>query len=306
MKVMITGGAGFVGSHVADACTAQGYETFVVDNFSTGLQTNISESCHMIQGDITKPEIRTIIHEIRPDFLFHFAAQSSVPVSVKDPRRDAEINVLGTINVLEAASEARVKKIIYASTAAVYGEPVNLPIDETHPVAPMSYYGISKFVPELYLKVFMETRDLPFTALRYANVYGPRQIPHGEGGVISIFVDRMLKGEPVTIHGDGRQTRDFIYISDIVAANMAAMDKGDGKILNIGTGKSTSVKALAETIRKMVDQPVKIEYGNPREGDIRDSYFDPSRAKEALLWKPKIDLETGLKQTVEYYRSRMS
>lgn len=302
MNVLITGGAGFVGSHIADACLEQDYKTMIVDNFYASDQQNLPENAPFVQADITSESFTSVVADFQPDVIFHLAAQSSVPASIRNPQEDADINIRGTLNVLEAARKTGVKKVVYASTAAVYGNPVSLPIDEDHPTEPLSFYGISKFVPELYMKAYRELYGLSFTVLRYANIYGPRQIPHGEGGVVTIFVDRALRGEPLLVHGDGRQNRDFVYISDIVKANMQAITHGDGTILNIGTGRSTSINNLAHLIKDSVDQPLEVHHTDAREGDILESYFDPSAAKEKLQWTPSVDLKEGLKQTIAYYK----
>jgi UDP-glucose 4-epimerase len=302
MNVLITGGAGFVGSHLADACLQRGYGTYVLDNLSTGRKENLSPGVELIIADIARDDLDDIVSKVKPEYIFHLAAQSSVPVSIRDPFLDAEVNIIGTIKLLEAARKNGVKKIIYASSAAVYGNPCYLPINETHQRVPLSFYGISKYVPEYYMKVYMDLYGLSFTALRYANIYGPRQIPHGEGGVIAIFVDRILKGEEIVIHGDGEQTRDFIYVTDIALANLAAMEHGDGGIYNIGTGVPTTINQLVSTLEEIVDAPIAKRYGPAREGDIRDSYFDSTPAINELNWKPQISLSEGLKKTFQFYR----
>lgn len=302
MNVLITGGAGFVGSHLADACLQRGYGTYVLDNLSTGRKENLSPGVELIIADLARDDLDDIVSKVKPEYIFHLAAQSSVPVSIRDPFLDAEVNIMGTIKLLEAARKNGVKKIIYASSAAVYGNPCYLPINETHQRVPLSFYGISKYVPEYYMKVYMDLYDLSFTALRYANIYGPRQIPHGEGGVIAIFVDRILKGEEIVIHGDGKQTRDFIYVTDIALANLAAMEHGDGGIYNIGTGVPTTINQLVSTLEEIVDAPIVKRYGPAREGDIRDSYFDSTPAINELNWKPQISLSEGLMKTIQFYR----
>lgn len=303
MRVLITGGAGFVGSHIADACLDRGYDTYVLDNLSTGRKRNLSPKAELIQADIATADLETILSKIKPEIIFHQAAQVSVPLSIKQPLQDQQVNIQGTIKLLEAARMANVRKVIYASSAAVYGNPVYLPVDEKHPIQPISFYGISKYVPELYLKTYMDLYHLPFTALRYANIYGPRQVAHGEGGVVAIFTDRILRGEAITIQGDGEQTRDFIYISDIVEANLAAIERGDGGIYNIGTGVQTSINQLAQALETAAGHPIEKKNANPREGDIRDSYFNPDLAMRELNWHPKVSLVEGLRKTIASYRS---
>lgn len=303
MRVLITGGAGFVGSHIADACLDRGYDTYVLDNLSTGRKRNLSPKAELIQADIATADLETILSKIKPEIIFHQAAQVSVPLSIKQPLQDQQVNIQGTIKLLEAARMANVRKVIYASSAAVYGNPVYLPVDEKHPIQPISFYGISKYVPELYLKTYMDLYQLPFTALRYANIYGPRQVAHGEGGVVAIFTDRILRGETITIQGDGEQTRDFIYISDIVDANLAAIERGDGGIYNIGTGVQTSINQLAQALETAAGHPIEKKNAAPREGDIRDSYFNPDLAMKELNWLPKVSLVEGLQKTIASYRS---
>jgi len=303
MRVLITGGAGFVGSHIADACLDRGYDTYVLDNLSTGRKRNLSPKAELIQADIATADLETILSKIKPEIIFHQAAQVSVPLSIKQPLQDQQVNIQGTIKLLEAARMTNVRKVIYASSAAVYGNPVYLPVDEKHPIQPISFYGISKYVPELYLKTYMDLYQLPFTALRYANIYGPRQVAHGEGGVVAIFTDRILRGEAITIQGDGEQTRDFIYISDIVEANLAAIERGDGGIYNIGTGVQTSINQLAQTLETAAGHPIEKKNAAPREGDIRDSYFNPDLAMRELNWLPKVSLVEGLQKTIASYRS---
>jgi len=298
-RVLVTGGAGFIGSHLTEALLAQGFEVVVVDNLSTGKLPNLpskGEKFHKL--DITAPEFRLLVQELKPRYLFHQAAQIDVQTSLADPLLDARVNILGTINVLEACREAGVEKLIYASSAAVFGEPAYLGIDEQHEVAPLAPYGVSKHTPEHYLALYGQLYGLRWTALRYANVYGPRQDASGEGGVVAIFTDRLLKGQPPVIYGDGEQTRDFIYVADVVAANLAALERGDGGIYNIGTGQATSVLELYHTLREILTasgQAVPAYALAPaRPGDIRHSYFNPRRAEEELSWRARYSLRQGL------------
>lgn len=304
MRVIITGGAGFVASHLADACIARGYKTYIIDNLSTGSRANIPAGAELIQADIALDPIGPLFSKIKPDIVFHLAASASVSVSVKDPLFDQRTNIQGTIQLLEAARQNQVKKVIYASSAAVYGNPCYLPIDEKHPIAPISQYGVSKYVPELYLQTYHHLYNLNFTAFRYANIYGPRQIAAGEGGVVAIFTDHVLKGEAISIQGDGEQTRDFIYIDDIIAANLAAIDKGDGGIYNIGMGKAISINELASTLQQVSGKQIEIHRTAPRQGDIRHSHFNVQAAKEALNWEAQISLPDGIKMTLDYYSGR--
>lgn len=304
MRVLITGGAGFVGSHIADACLARGYQTSIIDNLASGRRDHIPIGAEWIHADIASDPLDPIFEKVNPEIVFHLAANASVSLSVKNPQLDQHINIQGTIRLLEAARKYNVRKVIYASSAAIYGNPTYLPIDENHPIAPISPYGISKYVPELYLNTYKHLHQLNFTALRYANIYGPRQIAEGEGGVVAIFTDRVVRGEPILIQGDGDQTRDFIYISDIVAANLAAIDHGDGGIYNIGTGLVTSINKLVETMQQLTEARIDVQHTAPREGDIRHSYFNIQSAQDGLQWEPKITLEEGLRNTLKYYNER--
>lgn len=303
MKAVVTGGAGFIGSHIVDKLIELGHEVVVIDNLSTGNIDNVHPGARFYLEDITDQRIISIFKMEKPQFVFHHAAQIDVQVSLKQPFYDAKVNILGTINVQEACLKSGVQKIIYASSAAAYGEPDYLGLDERHRVDPVSYYGISKHTPEHYLKVYQQHYGLRFTALRYANVYGIRQDPKGEGGVIAIFADKLLANQSPTIFGDGHQTRDFIYVQDIVAANLAALSRGDGHILNIGTGVQTSINILFDKMKAVSKSNLKAQYGPERPGDIRDSYFDNSQAKEILNWEPRYSLDEGLRETLEYYNS---
>lgn len=305
MRILITGGAGFIGSHIADAALKKGFETFCMDNLSTGRRENLDPQVRLIEGDIVSAPLDSLFKEIKPDYLIHEAAQASVPASLRDPAYDAEVNILGTVRLLDAARRHGVRKVVYASSAAVYGNPIRLPIDEEHPRAPLSFYGISKLIPEYYLEQFYRTYGLPFTALRYANVYGERQVAHGEGGVVAIFTDKLLRGEKLSIFGDGEQTRDFIYVGDVAEANLAALTHGDGEIYNIGTGISTSIHRLIRAMEEITGRKAEIEYLPPREGDIRDSLFRIDKAIRGLHWSPKVTLHEGLKRTLSYYREEI-
>lgn len=304
MRVLITGGAGFVGSHIADACIREGYETFILDNLVTGRLENIHQAAEWIDADIARDALDPLFAQIKPDVVYHLAANASVALSMQDPLYDEHTNIRGTIQLLQAAAKHAVKKVIYASSAAIYGDPSYYPLDERHPIAPLSAYGISKYVPELYLRVYHQHYGVPFTALRYANIYGPRQIAEGEGGVIAIFTDRVVKNETLYIQGDGDQTRDFIYIDDIVAANIAAIEHGTGKSYNIGTGRATSINDLVYTMRQVTGKDITVAHTSPREGDIRHSYFNSSAAHEELHWQPTVALDEGLRRTLQYYQNR--
>ncbi|MEW9031398.1 MAG: SDR family oxidoreductase, partial [Planifilum fimeticola] len=294
MKVMVTGGAGFIGSHIVDRLIDLGHEVIILDNLSTGKKAFIHPEASFYQADLRDRRIGEILEAERPEAVIHQAAQIDVPTSVKDPLFDAETNILGTLRLLEACRRSGVRKIVYASSAAIYGEPAFLPIDEEHPVDPLSNYGISKYTPESYLKVYKHLYGLDYTILRYANVYGIRQDPRGEGGVIAIFLDRVLREEALTIFGDGKQTRDFVYVGDIADANIRALHRGSGMVFNLGTGVPTSLEELVRILREVTEKEIRVEYGPERPGDIKHSHFDNRLAEKWLDWTPRIDLKTGL------------
>jgi len=297
----VTGGAGFIGSHVVEALLQANHEVFVIDNLSSGKKENLPPGVPFYQRDITDPGIADIVKETRPRALIHQAAQVAVPVSLRDPVFDASVNIIGTLNLLEACRKYGVEKVVFASSAAVYGNPEYLPVDEEHPLRPLSGYGISKLTVEKYLEAYRELYGLRWTALRYANIYGPRQDAQGEGGVVAIFIDKLLNNRQAVIFGDGRQTRDFVYVKDVAAANLLALEQGDGQILNISTGRASTVHELYHLIRQELGSSLEPAYGPPRAGDIVHSYLDNRRAVAQLHWQPRYSLAEGLKETVEYY-----
>ncbi|MDK2814139.1 MAG: UDP-glucose 4-epimerase [Thermoanaerobacter sp.] len=241
-----------------------------------------------------------ILKKEKPDYVIHQAAQINVQKSIDNPVFDAKVNILGTVNLLECCRKSGVKKIVYASSAAVYGNPEYLPIDEEHRINPISYYGISKHTAEHYFEVYRQLYGLKYTILRYANVYGIRQDPKGEGGVISIFIDKMLKRERPIIFGDGNQTRDFVYVKDVAKANLLALEKGDNEVVNISTGKPTSINELVEIMKKIMNTSSEPIYTEPQKGDIVHSYLDNKKALDVLGWRPEYSLEEGLKETIEW------
>ncbi|TCO60242.1 SDR family oxidoreductase [Caldanaerobacter subterraneus] len=302
MKVLVTGGAGFIGSHIVDLLIENGYEVVIVDNLSTGKEEFINKKAIFRKKDITDEDLYKIFEKEKPDYVIHQAAQIDVQKSIDNPVFDAKVNILGTVNLLEYCRKSGVKKVIYASSAAVYGNPEYLPIDEEHRINPISYYGISKQTPEHYFDVYSQLYGLKYTILRYANVYGVRQDPKGEGGVISIFIDKMLKGERPIIFGDGNQTRDFVYVKDVAKANFLALEKGDNEIVNISTNRTTTINELVYVMNKIMGTSLKPIYTEPRKGDIVHSYLDNKKALDVLGWKPEYSLEDGLRETIEYYR----
>lgn len=305
-KILVTGGAGFIGSHIVDAYVAAGHEVVVVDNLSNGQRGHVPTRVKFVQMDIRDPALRSMFEQERPEIVNHHAAQSSVAVSVNDPRLDADVNILGTLNLLMQCVGFGTKRVIFASTGgAIYGEPDRIPVDETHPARPISPYGISKLVGEIYLQYFA-SRGLEWAVLRYSNVYGPRQDPHGEAGVVAIFAQAILDGRTPTIFGDGRQTRDFVYVGDVAAANLRALDAPTGQIANIGTGIETTVNDLFAKLADLCEFRGKPAYAPPRPGDVRHIALDVTRAKTWLKWSPQIGLEEGLSRTVKWFRGRKS
>lgn len=296
MKILVTGGAGFIGSTLVDELVKHGHHVNIIDNLSTGRLENINVAAMFFQADIISAELDSIFEQVKPDVVYHFAAQIDVQFSIENPVKDADINILGTIKVLECCQKHGVKKIIYPSSAAIYGEPSYLGIDEQHPIHPISYYGISKLTPEHYICVYSQLHGMKYTILRFANVYGPRQMVKGEGGVVAIFTDRVRKGGALNIFGDGEQTRDFIYVKDIVAANVQCLTYGDDETFNIGTGYPLSVNELVTTIENIIGKKMDANYLAPRQGDIVHSYFQNEKARRGLNWKPQYSLELGLRE----------
>ncbi|HLV10407.1 MAG TPA: NAD-dependent epimerase/dehydratase family protein [Halanaerobiales bacterium] len=301
MRVMVTGGAGFIGSSIVDKLLDKGYEIIVVDNLSTGKEENLNPGAEFYKLDINSPELYEIFEKREIDYLIHHAAQIDVNRSVEAPLFDAGNNIMASINLFEACCQHGVKKIIYASSAAVYGDPDYLPVDEKHPLRPMSPYGISKHTPEHYLKIYSDIYGIEYTVFRYSNAYGPRQDPLGEGGVISIFIDQMLADKKPIIYGDGENTRDFIHIYDIVEANIRALKQGANEILNISCNTQNSINELYGIINKILGTEITAIYEDQRKGDISHSCLDNSRAREVLGWAPEYDLYSGLVQTISHY-----
>lgn len=303
-KILVTGGAGFIGSHVVDLFVAQGYEVVIVDDLSTGRVSNLNPSAKFYQMDIRSPQLREIFEAERPDYVSHHAAQMDVRRSVAQPVFDADINILGSINLLEIAKDFQIKRFIYISTGgAVYGEPESLPCNESHPINPICQYGASKHTVEHYLYMYYINYGLKYTVLRYPNVFGPRQDPHGEAGVIAIFTGKMLASESVTINGDGDQTRDFVYVGDCAQANLLALtvDHEPG-IYNLGWGRPTSINEICSVLVNITGYSLPVQYGPAKVGETRHIYLDASKVKKDLGWVPTITLEQGLEKTVDYFR----
>jgi UDP-glucose 4-epimerase len=304
-KVLVTGGCGFIGSHVVDAFLAQGYEVVVVDNLATGSLENLNPKAKFYEVDIRSPELMDIFEAERPDFVDHHAAQMDVRLSVKKPCYDADVNIVGTLNLLECAVRFDVKKFIFISSGgAVYGEPEYLPCDEAHPIKPLCPYGASKYAVENYLYLYKENYGLDYTIFRYANVYGPRQDPHGEAGVVAIFTEQMLQGDQVTINGSGEQVRDFVYVEDCVAANLLATENGSGQIYNLAAGVGTSVNEIFEALAEITDYERDPYHGPAKLGETFRIYLTAEKARQALGWAPTVALNEGLRRTVAYFSQK--
>ncbi len=306
-RFLVTGGAGFIGSHVVDALIELEHQVVVIDDLSAGRRRNVNPKANFYQTDIRSPELQPLFEEERPDYVNHHAAQVDVQRSTKDPLHDASVNVLGSINLLECCRRYEVKKIIYASTGgAVYGEPEHLPCDESHPIRPLSPYGVSKYAVELYLHLYRQNYGLDYTILRYPNVYGPRQDPLGEAGVVAIFSLQMLMGEQVTISGNGKQERDFLYVEDCVKANLLSMENGSGEVYNLGTGKGTSINHLFEEMRRLTGYSPHPVHGPPKPGEVFRICLDANKAKKELEWSPAVGLQEGLERTLTYFQRQLT
>lgn len=306
-KVLVTGGAGFIGSHVADAYLARGHEVWVVDNLSSGRRENVPREAKFEEMDIRDSRIRDLFHEVRFDLVNHHAAQIDVRISVADPSFDAQVNLLGLINLLEGAREVGTGRFVFVSSGGVvYGEPEQLPTPETAPKQPLSPYGVTKLSGELYLNYYRVVQGMDYVALRYGNVYGPRQDPHGEAGVVAIFSSRLLARRPLTIFGDGEQTRDYVFVRDVVSANMIVSELDfepahglDAVAFNVGTGRETSVNRLAEILEEVAGAARERVYADARPGELRNSCLDAARLR-TRGWAPGWTLEQGLRETFEY------
>jgi UDP-glucose 4-epimerase len=309
VRILVTGGAGFIGSHVVDAYVAAGHEVAILDNFSTGNEANVNQAAEVHRVDLRdQAAVEKVVASFRPEIVNHHAAQSEVPKSVADPGLDAHINIVGGLNLLKASVDHKVRKVIFISTGgALYGEPDVVPADEDHPVRPLSPYGTSKFSFEQYLGTFKRTFGLEFTVLRYANIYGPRQDFFAEEGrVVAIFASRMLERKPVTVDGDGEQSRDMLHVGDAATANLAALERGDGEIFHISTGVPVSVNELFRKLAILTDYPSAPSHGPRRKGDVYRIALDNSRARAGLGWEPRVSLEEGLSLTVDYFREQVS
>jgi UDP-glucose 4-epimerase len=307
MKFLVTGGAGFIASHIVDRLIEEGHKVAVVDDLSFGLKENLNPRAMFYHMDIRDEGIKDVFKKEKPAIVNHHAAQVNLRKSVENPLFDAEVNILGSINLLECSIKYGVKKFIYSSSGgAVYGEPEALPVKETHEINPLSQYGINKHTVEHYLYVYYVNQQLPYTTLRYPNIYGPRQNPHGEAGVVAIFSEQMLRGEQPTIFGDGSKTRDYLYVSDVVDANMLVIEKGDNETYNLGWGLQVTDYKIFQTVRDAVGCSIEPIYGQKRPGEIDRISLDCSKIRRELSWQPKVPLGEGVAKAVEFYRNNIN
>ncbi len=303
MRALVTGGAGFIGSHITDALVDAGHTVTVIDDLSRGRREQLNPAASFVELDVTSRELAAAIADARPEVVFHEAAQIDVRESVRDPLHDADVNVVGTVNVLRAAVDAGTRRVVFASSGgAIYGDTEIIPTPEDQPCRPESPYGTAKLCAEAYGGTFSRQTGLEFVALRYANVYGPRQDPHGEAGVVAIFATRLVHGEPVVINGDGTQTRDYVHVHDVVRANLAAVDGPPG-IYNIGTGIETDVNTLYQMLAEATGVTTTAEHGPAKPGEQRRSCLDTGGTRERLGWSAAIGFLDGMRTTVEYFRT---
>ena len=308
MRILVTGGAGFIGSHTVDALVASGAgEISVLDDLSTGKRPQVNAKATLYQTDLRDAAaVADVVERARPELIFHLAAQMDVRRSVADPAFDAQVNVVGFVNLMESARKHGLKRVVFSSTGgAIYGEQDEFPCTEDHPKRPVSPYGVAKLATEAYLFFYKVEYKIDYLALRFGNVYGPRQDPHGEAGVVAIFCGRILDGKPVTIYGDGTQTRDYVYVGDVVRAVVAAGNSSaSGIAMNIGTGFETNVNELYSTLASIADFPTKAEHAAGRPGEQKRSVISPARAQKELGWRPEKKLAEGLEETFKYFKQQ--
>jgi UDP-glucose 4-epimerase len=303
LNILVTGGAGFIGSNVADACISAGHGVVIADNLFMGNMKNVNPKAKFHKMDIRDKKIAELVKKEKIDIVIHHAAQISVPDSVKDPVFDAGINIIGTLNLLEAARENKIKKFIFISSGGtVYGSKVKLPATEENPLTAESPYGVSKVAGEHYVRFYAAQFGIKYTILRYSNVYGPRQIPHGEAGVVAIFIKMIMEGKTPTVFGGGTCTRDYVYVGDVAQANVMALEKGDNEAFNIGTGVKTDVNQLYAEIQKVTGFSKPAVSAPYRDGDLPANYLDASKAAKILGWKPAVSLEQGIKFTYDFFK----
>jgi UDP-glucose 4-epimerase len=304
--ILVTGGAGFIGSHISDASIAAGHRVIVVDDLSTGRLENINPHCEFYKMDVRDPGLEGLFKKWSIDVVSHQAARASVRGAMEDPVTYAQVNLCGGINLLECCRKNGVRKIIYASTGGcVYGEPLYLPVDEAHPMTPRDPYGASKASLEMYLPLYEMNYGLRYTILRYPNVYGPRQDPLGEAGVVSIFIGQMLRDIQPVINGDGQQLRDYVFVEDVVRANLLVFNRGDNSTFNLGSGKGTSVNTIFHALKALLGSDACELHGPAKAGEIRQTYLKSQRATDLLGWRPQVPLKEGLQRTVDYFRPRI-
>ncbi|WP_340371472.1 NAD-dependent epimerase/dehydratase family protein [Peribacillus sp. FSL E2-0218] len=304
MKAIVTGGAGFIGSHLVEELILNGAEVHVLDNMISGHIDHVHPNAVIHTEDIRSKEAAQTIMKVKPDVVFHLAAQADVARSILDPQYDADVNINGTINMLKACQEASVRKLIFSSTSGVYGNLQKDLISESDPTGPVSYYGLSKLAAEAYIRLFHGLYGLEYTILRYGNVYGPRQTAKGEGGVVAVFLERIKKGLPLRIHGDGEQTRDFIYVKDIVRANTASVNHGNQETIQVSTAQKTSVNQLLSMLTQIHGSAVETLHSVGRTGDIKHSCLDNRKARQSLNWYPKTAIFQGLSETYSFSSKR--
>ena len=305
MKTLVTGGAGFIGSTIVDALLARGDDVAVVDDLSRGYREQVPATVALHVVDITSPELRAVLLSERPEVVFHQAAQIDVRRSVREPLFDTQVNVVGTVNLLQACVDAGVRRVVFASSGgAIYGDTEAVPTPEQHPAAPASAYGAAKLCGETYGDVFHQLHGLEFVPLRYGNVYGPRQDPHGEAGVVAIFAERLLRGEECVINGEGTQTRDYVYVDDVVRANLLAAVTDELRAFNVGTGIETDVNGVFELLVQACDARAQAVHGPPKQGEQARSCLDIRAAAELLGWAPQMALPEGMRRTVDFFRER--
>lgn len=306
-KSLVTGGAGFIGSHLVDELIKQGHAVCVVDDLSSGKKEFVHQEAKFEKFDIASGRLEELFEKNQFDYLFHFAAQKSVRISCENPGLDARINILGSLNLFELAKKYDVKKMIFASTGgAMYGDTDQLPCEESDQAQPVSPYGIAKRAVELYLRYYFREFKIPYTVLRFANVYGPRQDPDGEAGVVAIFVKKLLTGAEPVINGDGKQTRDYVYVADVVVAAVAALGETKNKIFNISTAKEIDVNTLFKKISQSVGVEIEEKHGLAKRGEQRRSALDYSLAKKELGWEPQVNLEEGILKTVNWFKNNLN
>lgn len=304
-RILVSGGAGFIGSNLVEALVKEGHEVAIIDNLSTGIKENVNVKAKLFETDISSSQgVGEVFEQFKPEVVFHLAAQVSVTKSVEDPLKDIKANLIGTVTLLQACEKYSVKKFIFSSTGgAIYGENVPRPTSETADTNPISPYGMDKLSAERYVEYFKNRGGLQAVILRYSNVYGPKQNPKGEAGVIAIFADKMLSGETIEVYGDGSSSRDYIYVGDVVEANLAALKSQISGTYNVASSRETSIKELVDKIKKITDSSSQINYREGRPGELKASCLDNRRAALELGFEAKVDLEEGIKKTVEYLRS---